>query len=172
MSVGEIADRLSQLGPLYLLMAVACIAVSPLSGIPLVTTACGLSIAALSIQLLLGRRATWLPGQLRRRTVHIHRLQSGLRRADSVAGLIEAVFDRRWVWLTRGPARVLLLCICILLGLTMPFLEVIPFAGTAFASVVLVIATAFLMRDGLAALVAGVFVCAVLGTTSMLIVST
>ncbi|WP_208351099.1 exopolysaccharide biosynthesis protein [Pseudaestuariivita rosea] len=58
MSVGEISDRLSRLGPLSLLMAAACVAVSPFWGIPFVTTACGLSIAALSMQLLLGRRTT------------------------------------------------------------------------------------------------------------------
>ncbi|HEV8033678.1 exopolysaccharide biosynthesis protein [Yoonia sp.] len=170
MSVGEISDRLSQLGPLYLLMAIACVAVSPLSGIPLVTTACGLSIAALAIQLLLGWRTTWLPARLRRKTIHLQRLNAGLQRADWVAGRIETVFSRRWIWLTRGPTRVLLLCNCIALGLAMPFLEIVPFAGTAFASVVLVIAMAFILRDGLAALVSGLLVCAAVVVAGLQIV--
>ncbi|WP_227288100.1 exopolysaccharide biosynthesis protein [Boseongicola sp. H5] len=170
MSVSEISDRLSRLGPLYLLMAVACVAVSPLSGIPFVTTACGLSIAALSLQLLLGGRATWLPARVRRQVVHIQRLNAGLRRADGVAGVIETVFSRRWVWLTRGPARALLLCTCVALGVTMPFLEIVPFAGTTLAAVVLVIAMALIARDGLAALISGLLVCAIAGTTGIMIV--
>lgn len=170
MSVGEISDRLSQLGPLYLLMAVACIAVSPLSGIPFVTAICGVSIAALSLQVLLGHRVAWLPTHLRRRTVQIKRLNAGLVRADGVAGRLEHVFSRRWVWLTRGPVRVLLLCICIALGLLMPFLEIIPFAGTTLASAVLVIAIALIARDGLAALIAAVLVSAAVGTAGIVIV--
>jgi hypothetical protein len=95
MSVGEISDRLSQFGPLYLLMMVACVVVSPLLGIPLVTTVCGVSIAALALQLLLGRQTAWLPTRLRRRTVQIQRLNAGLVRADGVAGRIERLFSRR-----------------------------------------------------------------------------
>ena len=47
MTVGAATEATGGLGALYLLLAVACLAVSPLLGIPLVTTACGLSIAAL-----------------------------------------------------------------------------------------------------------------------------
>jgi hypothetical protein len=159
-AIGEISDRLHQLGPLYLLATVACLAVSPLSGIPFVTTACGLSIAALSAQLLSGRRTAWLPCLLRRHAVRIDRLHAGLGRADRVAGAVEAAFRRRWVWLTRGSVRVVLLCACIAFGLTMPFLEVVPFAGTTLASVVLVIALALIARDGLAALVAALAISA------------
>ncbi|MEM7489600.1 MAG: exopolysaccharide biosynthesis protein [Pseudomonadota bacterium] len=168
-TLGEVADALRQLGPLYLLMAVACIAVSPLSGIPFVTTACGLSIAVLAGQLLLNRRAIWLPGRLRRRSVQVGRLRAGLRRADSVAGRMEAVMRRRLVWVTGGPVRVVLLTVCLVFGLTMPVLEIVPFAGTTLAALVLVIALALIARDGAVALLAGAGVSALLVAGAVLV---
>lgn len=169
-SVGEVSDQLRQTGPLYLLMAAACVAVSPLSGVPFVTTACGLSIAVLSAQLLLNRRAAWMPYALRRRRIPFGRLRSGLARADRVAGAVEAVLQRRWVWLTGGPVRAGLLSICLVIGLIMPLMEVVPFAGTLLASVVLVVAMALIARDGLAALLAGATISAGLGTAAIHVV--
>ncbi len=162
-SVGDVADRLGHLGPLYLLMAIACVAVSPLSGIPFVTAACGLSIALLSGQLLFNRRTVWLPAALRRRRIPHKRLRTGIKGADRVAGAVETALRRRWVWLTRGPMRTVLLSICLAFGLLMPFMEIVPFAGTTLASIVLIVTLALIARDGLAALMAGIGVCAVVG---------
>jgi hypothetical protein len=150
------------MGPLYLLMMVACVGVSPLSGIPFVTTACGLSIAGLSAQLLLRRRTVWLPAGLRARVVRVDRLLAGLRRADRFAGVLEAALSRRLVWLTRGAVRTGLLMVCIAIGFKMPLMEIIPFGGTTRASVVLLIALSLVARDGLVALVAA----AVLGVAA------
>ena len=169
-SVGEIADRLGHLGPLYLLMAVACVAVSPLSGIPFVTATCGLAIAALSGQLLLNRRTVWLPASLRQRRVPVARLRTGMVGADRVAGAVEAALRRRWVWLTRGPVRAVLLSVCLAFGLMMPFMEVIPFAGSTLASVVLIVALALIARDGLVALTAGIAVCMLLVVLAILVI--
>jgi hypothetical protein len=51
----------------------------------------------------------------------------------------------------------------------MPFLEIIPFAGTSLASVVVVIAIALIARDGLAALLAGMVVSSLVGAAGMVI---
>jgi hypothetical protein len=161
-SLGEASDHLGRLGPLYLMMGVASVAVSPVSGIPFVTAVCGVSIAALAAQLLLRRRSVWLPRRLRGKSVDVDRLTSGLDRADRVAGFIENRMRRRWVALTGGPVRVALLVACVLLGLGMPFLEVIPFAGTTFAATVLLISLALISRDGLAALLGAGLICAAL----------
>lgn len=169
-SVGEATDTINRLGPLYLLMAVASLAISPLSGIPFVTTVCGLSIAALSAQLLLGRRTVWLPGVLRRQLVATSKLRRGLFGADRVAGAVETVLRRRLAWFTRGPVRVALLTLCLFLGLAMPFMEVIPFGGTTLASIVLVIAFALIVRDGLAAMTAASVLCACLAGIAVLLV--
>ncbi|MEM7645134.1 MAG: exopolysaccharide biosynthesis protein [Pseudomonadota bacterium] len=139
-------------------MAVACTAVSPLSGTPFVTTVCGLSVAALSAQLLLRRRTVWPPDPLQRHRVAMDRPWSGMRRADRVAGMPETVLRRRWVWITRGPAQAALPWICLGFGLAMPLLEVVPFAGTTLASAALLIALALIARDGLAAIIAGLVV--------------
>ncbi|GFE63985.1 exopolysaccharide biosynthesis protein [Litoreibacter roseus] len=169
-SLGDVVALLRQLGPLYLLMAVACVAVSPLSGIPFVTTACGLTIALLAGQLLIGRRTAWLPGPLRRREIKMSHLQKGLIRADRLAGFIERPLRRRWVWLTSGVVRSGLLGTCLILGLSMPFLEVIPFAGSTFAFVILIIALALIARDGLAAIFAALAVCAMIAAGTVFFV--
>ena len=57
-------------------------------------------------------------------------------------------------WLTRGPIRASLLALCLCLGLAMPFMRVIPFAGTTVALIVFVSALTLIARDGLMAMIA------------------
>ncbi|MEO0772131.1 MAG: exopolysaccharide biosynthesis protein, partial [Pseudomonadota bacterium] len=150
-------------------VASPAMAVSPLSGVPFVTTMCGLSIAGLATQLLLGRRVVWLPERVRQRRIPATRLRNGLARADWVVMRMERVMRRRMTWLTHGPVRVTLLSLCLVFGLIMPFMEIVPFAGSSVAALVLVISLALISRDGVMALLAGFGICALVTTAAVLL---
>lgn len=66
-SVGQIAEALGQDSLPPNLMIPAFAVASPLSGVPLFSSICGLLIALVSAQMLIGRDHVWLPGFLMRR---------------------------------------------------------------------------------------------------------
>jgi len=74
-SVGEIVESLGQDSLPPNLMIPAFAVASPLSGVPLFSSICGLLIALVSAQMLIGRDHVWLPGFLMRRQVSGDRLR-------------------------------------------------------------------------------------------------
>lgn len=151
-SVEEVMQTLGTASFTSLLLVPALIVVSPLSGIPTLSTLCGLTIALIAVQMGLGRDHIWLPGWLLRRGMDRRRFLQALGWLDRPAGWIDRVTAERLVWLTRPPFRSLLLAACTLAGAAMPFLELLPFTSSILAGAVVLIALGLLVRDGLAAL--------------------
>lgn len=136
-------------GALPLMIVVALLIVSPLSGIPLLSSLGGLTIAGIALQLAAGRDAVWLPGWLRRRSVPRDRLSGALRRLRPTAGFIDRHSRPRLRILTGPPLSVLLLLFCATAGLAMPFLELLPFSSSLLALTVTCLGFSLLTRDGL-----------------------
>ena len=175
--VGEIVDRLDALaqedrvtladvidafGPrsfLPVMMVPALLVVSPLSGIPLFSSACGVTIAFIAGQMVLGRDSLWLPGPLLRRGVEGARARGAVQKLRRVAGWIDAHARNRLGPFMRAPMRKLVQVLCLLCGMAMPFLELVPFSSSILGATVLMMSTALLARDGL-------FVAVGLGTLS------
>ncbi len=131
-----------------LLLLPALILVSPLSGIPGLSSLGGLTIALLSLQMLANRRTLWLPGAIRRRSLSGPRVVRALARLDRPARFIDRHTVPRAGWLVTFPGRQLALAACALCGLAMPFLELVPFSATTLATVVTILSAALLVRDG------------------------
>lgn len=144
----EIARIFGSAGPLKVLLITALIAVSPLSGIPMVSAACGIVIALTAAQLLVQRERLWLPAFLARRAIAARRLKAGLARIAPMARWLEARMQPRWQPLIREPMRGALLAVCMMCGLIMPFMELIPFSASLLALTVSVIALALIVEDG------------------------
>jgi hypothetical protein len=132
-----------------LLLLPALILVTPLSGIPGLSSLGGLTIALVALQMLLGRSNIWLPDFILRRHLPTARLEWSLDRLDRFAAFIDRRSVARAEWLLAFPGRELVLTSCLLCGLAMPFLEVVPFSATSLAVVVSILASALLVRDGL-----------------------
>ncbi|MES2540099.1 MAG: exopolysaccharide biosynthesis protein [Pseudomonadota bacterium] len=153
--------------PVFLLLP-ALILVSPLSGIPGLSSLGGLTIALIALQILLGRQTIWLPDFVLRRQVSAERLQRALARLDRAAAFVDRRSVTRAEWIFAFPGRQLALTTCLLCGLAMPFLELVPFSATTLALVVSILASALLVRDGvLAALGLGSFGLAVFIITKL-----
>lgn len=148
-SVGQIAEALGQDSLPPNLMIPALAVVSPLSGIPLFSTVCGLLIAAISAQMLIGRESVWLPGFLMRRQVSGARLGAALDWMARPARFLDRIADERLTALVRRPLRWVVQAICLLCGLVMPLLELVPFTSTLMGVVVSLLAFGLLARDGL-----------------------
>ncbi|NBD29543.1 MAG: exopolysaccharide biosynthesis protein [Alphaproteobacteria bacterium] len=131
------------------LMVPAILVVSPLSGIPLFSTVCGLSIALIALQMVFARRHVWLPRILLQRTVRRNRLQGALRRMHGLADRLDRVARDRFRVLVTAPGNRLPQAMCVVSGGSMPVLELVPFSSSILGMAVLSCSVAFIARDGL-----------------------
>jgi hypothetical protein len=141
-------------GALPVMMVVALVVVSPLSGIPLLSSAAGLTIAAIALQLAAGRRSLWLPGWISRRTVPADRLAAAVQRLRPTARFLDRNSRERLRFVSMAPVSQLLLLACAAAGLSMPLLELVPFSSTLLALAVTCLGLTLLTRDGLWAVMA------------------
>ncbi|MEM1284711.1 MAG: exopolysaccharide biosynthesis protein [Pseudomonadota bacterium] len=151
LSLGEIIAASGRAGILPVLILVSVIVVSPLSAIPLFSSVSGMLIFLISAQIALGRRHLWLPGFLTRRQLKAERVTSSLKRLLPVAGWVDRRSKQRLSFLVRRPLSQVLMVVCGLCGLAMPFFELVPMSATLLASTVALITLAILVKDGLLA---------------------
>ncbi len=157
MPLGDLLDAVGRrsYGPLLLL--VGLIAVSPLSGIPGVPSTIGVLVALISVQLLLRKEGFWLPRWITRRKLPRNKLLKALRWLRPPARAIDRVVRPRWVPLTGGVATYAVAALCLLIALTMPPLELLPFAATLAGAALAVFGLALVGRDGVLVVVATSF---------------
>jgi hypothetical protein len=148
-TVGAIVRAMDPSVQPVLLLLPALILVSPLSGIPGLSSLGGLTIALVATQILLGRSDIWLPDFVLRRSLPAPRLAWSLERLDRFAAFIDKRSITRAEWLLGFPGPQLALTTCIACGVAMPFLELVPFSATTLAVVVSILAAGLLVRDGL-----------------------
>lgn len=160
-TLGDILASFGQASFVPALMLPALLVFSPLSGIPFFSSICGLTIAAVSAQMLVRRRHIWLPRLLRERGLSGARLHQALGAMARTGRWIDRNTGERLRLLTAQPIASLFTLVCLCAGLAMPFLELVPFSSSVLGLAVLLIAAAFLTRDGLYALAGlGVFTAA------------
>lgn len=167
-SVGDVLDRLSSTagegdevsvedmseavgrrsyGPFLLVPAL--IEMSPIGGLPGLPTVIALFILFVAAQMLRGRRNVRLPGLLSSRSVPAERLEQAARKLRPVARFADRWFHQRFRSLTNDTfAKVAAVCV-ILLALSVPPLEFIPFASTIPMAGIAAFGLALMVRDGL-----------------------
>lgn len=147
-SFGDIIRAMDQGGQPVLLLLPALILVSPLSGIPGLSSLGGLTIALVAGQILLGRDTIWLPAFILRRRLPTARLVWAVGKLDRAAAFIDRKTVARAEWFFVFPGRQILLLTCMSCGLIMPFFELVPFSATTLAIVISILASGLLVRDG------------------------
>lgn len=148
-SIGDIVQSLGENSLTPNLIFVALAVVSPLSGIPVFSSICGITIALISAQMLVGRDHIWLPSFVMSRRIDSARLDRALKVMRRPAGWLDRITKPRLGFLVRGPVRKLTQVLCMICGLAMPFLEVVPFTSSILGGVVGLLAFGMLARDGL-----------------------
>lgn len=147
-SVSELTDRFGgrALGALLLIFALVCMLPLPPGG----TTIFGLPLVLLGPQLVIGKRAPWLPGALRRRTVATADLRTGLPRVMPWLQRVEAVSRPRLAFLFGPIGERLIGVVCTLLAVVL--ILPIPLGNILPAAAVTVLSLSLVQRDGALAL--------------------
>lgn len=153
-SVGEILDALGRrsFGPFLLVPAL--IAFTPLGGIPGLPTVLAVVVIVVAGQLLFGMKRFWLPGIMLRRSIERRRLRSSIGYLRPVARAVDKVIRPRLAWLTREPFVHVAAGLCVLVALTVPPLELVPFAGAVSWAAIGALGLALIAHDGILALIA------------------
>ena len=160
-SVAELLDALGTRSHFTMIMAVAAVAATPLSGIPGVSVVCGLLIALIAAERLVRRDDIYLPAELRKRAIDSESVRSMLTKLRPGIDFIDRHTHRRFQAVFRAPLKQIILVICVLSGLSMPFLEFIPFTSSIVAAGVLCISISFVTRDGIFALISLIPYCGI-----------
>lgn len=151
-SMRDMTDTLGVRSFLPMMMVPALLVVSPLSGIPLLSSICGLTIATVAGQMLVGRSTIWLPDFIMRRQIDGDRARSAMTWVCKVAELVDRYSRRRFGPLMKPPLRKWIQVLCLVCGLFMPVLEIVPFSSSLLGLAVLFLGNALLTRDGLFAM--------------------
>lgn len=148
-SVDDVVNQLGKASYTPLLVVPGLLLASPLSGVPGFSAACGVLIAAVSVQQMMRRPGLWLPRWLRRANLPTGRVHKGVMWLRTPARWLDRVTKRRLQWLTYPPFSIMPQGLCLICGLVMPALEFIPFTSSMLGLVVAVVATGMFMADGL-----------------------
>lgn len=147
--VRDVVEEFGSATFIPLLLVPAILVVSPLSGIPLFSSLCGLSIALIASQMLIGRTRVWLPDMLLRQTLRGDKTHGAIDKMRKMAAFLDRHAHERWTFLLVPPLNKLAQAMTLLCGLSMPFLELLPFSSSILGTAVLLFSAGFLTRDGM-----------------------
>jgi hypothetical protein len=150
-TLGDVIEAFGRRSFVPVLMVPALAVLSPLSGIPLFSSVCGLTIALIAGQMLWpGQDCLWLPERLTRQNVKGARARKAVARLGRLARWLDAHSRARFrFFVVHRPGRTLLETCCLIAGLAMPVFEIVPFTSSVLGLSVLLMATGLLTRDGL-----------------------
>ncbi|MEX5728225.1 hypothetical protein Ga0609869_001578 [Rhodovulum iodosum] len=135
-----------------LMMAPALAVVSPLSGIPGFSSLCGITISIFAAQMAVRRRHVWAPRWLMQRRIRARQVRHAVDWLRRPAAWLERIARPRLAALVTPPLLRLLQVLCLVAGLAMPFLELVPFSSSLLGASVVMLSVAMLTKDGLLAL--------------------
>jgi hypothetical protein len=147
--IGMIRDRLGgrSFGPLLLFPAL--VPLTPVSTVPGVPGLVGITTIVVAGQMLIGARGVWIPRVLLRRTVRRRTVERAIAWMRPVARMVDRVVRPRLTVLTRPPSTYAVALCCVLLGILMLPLALVPFTSGIPAFPVVLFGLALATRDGL-----------------------
>ena len=147
-SVGQVLDAFGSrtFGPAIIVPAL--LELTPVGAIPGVPTFLAVVIALIAVQKLFGRQHLWFPQIISNRCVSSEKLAKGAKKLRPLAGFMDRHFHRRLKALTRPPFSRIAAGVIVLLCVSVPFLEVLPFASSVPMLAIAGFGLAVLARDG------------------------
>jgi hypothetical protein len=151
--LGDVLDTIGNRSFAPLLVVMGLIVVSPLSGIPGLPSTIGLVVVLISGQLIFGGRRFWLPAWVRHRGISRQRYLRALNFMRRPARIVDRLLKPRLEFIVSKVGFSLILTICIVVAITMPVMEPVPFAASIAGLALAGFGLALLAHDGLVALV-------------------
>ncbi len=137
-----------------LLLTVSLIGFTPLGGVPGVPTILAALIVLIAIQIIVGFDSLWLPQFLLNRKIDGKKLQQAAKSLQPAARVIDKAIRPRLTFLTDRPFLYVIALICILIALTVPPLELVPFVDIPLWAALAAFSLAMAAHDGLLAIAA------------------
>ena len=146
--VGDILDEFGKrsFGPFLLLLGL--LEVTPIGSIPGIPTLIASFCALIGLQLLIGRDHIWVPGFVERRSLSSDRLMKAAKKMEGWAARLDGWFHGRLTRFTSHFWQRAVGGAVIMLALTVPPLELVPFASTAPMLTIAALGLALMVRDG------------------------
>ena len=157
-TVGQILEEVGDRSLAPILLVPALITASPISGIPGVPTLTGIIVGLIVVQMLMGRDTLWVPKILARQGVSKSKLDKAVNFLRKPVGWLDKLMKPRLTWLASRPWSYLALVICLIIAVTTPVMEFLPFAISIAAVAIGFFAAGILMRDGVMILIGYVVV--------------
>ncbi len=157
-SVSELLAAVGDSSFAPVLLLPALVIVSPLSGIPILPSICGLVIFFVAVQMIFQRKHVWLPGFVLRQSVKSELLKRNLERIRPAAAWFDRRTKRRLSFLLYQPFVLIPQALCVFSGLAIPFLELVPFSSSFLGGAVSLIALAMLTYDGIFVIASGALI--------------
>tara|TARA_R110002049_G_scaffold198475_6_gene368495 strand:- start:1056 stop:1640 length:585 start_codon:yes stop_codon:yes gene_type:complete len=153
-SIGMVVESVGSrsFGPMLILIGVTLF--SPLSGIPGMSFFMASFVLLVAVQMLIGRHHFWLPRFILDRSVERDKLQKALDWLNRPARAIDGVLKPRLTFLVRSEGSYAIAALCVVVGLCMPFMELVPFSSSAAGLALLALGLALVVRDGFLVLLA------------------
>jgi hypothetical protein len=136
------------------LMIPGLVALSPLSGIPGMPTTMALLVILVCAQLLLRRDHFWLPRFILERRISRTGLHRAVRFLRPIARFVDDLTRPRLRALTDGEALYVVALVAMIIAVTIPPLELVPFAATIAGAALTAFGLSLIVHDGLIALLA------------------
>jgi hypothetical protein len=147
--VGHLIDALDHRGYGPALAILPLIEISPIGGIPGFPTLLALTLAIITVRLLMGYEHFWAPDWLRRRKLKSDRVIKSVEWLKPISLRIDAKLHERLSRFAGSAARRAACIVILCLLLTVPPLELVPFATTGPMIVIAIFGLGLLYRDGL-----------------------
>lgn len=153
-SIGMVVDSIGgrSFGPLLMLIGITLF--SPLSGVPGMSFFMATFVLLIAGQMLLGRKHFWLPHYILDRSVEHGKLEKALGWLAKPARAIDRVLKPRLTFLVHNGGAYGVAAVCVVIGLCMPFMELVPFSASAAGLALLALGLALVVHDGLLVLLA------------------
>lgn len=164
--VGDVLDEFGERSFGLFILVFALVEITPIGAIPGLPTFLAFVIATVAVQLFLGRDHVWLPQFVQRRNVRSGLLMQAGKKLEGIAHWLDTRFHGRLRRFTGRRMQRIAAVFVLLLCLTVPPLEFVPFASSAPMLAIAAFGLAILVRDGLLMLAAcGLSVAALGGGT-------
>jgi hypothetical protein len=148
-TVSDMLDEFGNRAVTPFILLVSLLLVSPLSGIPGAPTIGAVIIIVLAAQALLGRGTIWLPEWAKRKSIAAKRVRKAVSWMRKPCAFIDRHSRARLRFLTQGVMRWVTLLICVIVPMSWPPLEVLPFFSSFGALVIALLSFGLFTRDGI-----------------------
>ena len=153
-SVRELREVIGRRSFAPLLLATSIVGFTPLGGIPGVPTVLAIIVVTIAMQIVMGFESLWLPRFLLDRQVEGKKLVRGAKLLRPVAGAIDKAIRPRLTVLTQRPTSYVIAVLCVMIALTVPPLELVPFVDIPLWAALVAFSLALVAHDGLLAIAA------------------